>query len=820
MKKIEKKQWIHILLAFVILNGVAFGVYRFLDAYQLEPSGNDIWGHLYKSNYLYENIKDGNWYPLYSPDWYNGLQPYRYWAPLPYYILAFLQGLAKGDVIGSYYFFAYFTVIVGGGAFILWGISSKRMVLCTTLGVLWFFLPDNYRVYFCEGNIPRMVTTIWIPYLIYFVWRYIKSQSKVAMLGIMLVMSLLTFSHVMIAAMVGVGTFFYLVFYCGSTHKYKVGVQIILGMLLSFLLCGIWLVPALIGGLLGMDTTATGTVMESLTYDLQVMLNPMNRINGVTDTYYYGISIAILSIIGILLSKRREKAGYWTTIVILVLTTPILVPIITRLPLSQVLWTMRFSTIGYGFFFLSFVEWTNIKRWFCVFLMGLVILDSVPSLLIERYYTPMKGNIEEELDTMKEITTNRATNMDISSFGSYPSYKLCTDDGILYGYGWAWQGATTADNIVRLNTALLEGYYTYLFDRCVELGNDTVLIRKRYVNDAGKSFEELNAAANLVGYQLVLKSDEAYLYHMETPTNFGVKTEYEGIGIGKYASQLEYLYPNFTHGESIYLDEYTVEELSQYKTVFLSGFEYHKLENAEKLVQELSKKEVRVVIDMQNIPIDRVSNRKHFLDVYSQDISFNNSYPNLYMDNHSIVPVGFSSTYDTWNTVFIDGATTEIVTAEVGGKNITVAGRGLDENVIFLGFNLLSHSLETKDPNILSILSTCFKSEVEQLPTRTLIPINVTYTNKGMIIETKEANINTTIAYQDNFKSDHRIEKKNNLLYVSDTKTEIEFSYPYLKEGSLVSMTGGAFTILFFVVLDKWNRNVDIENASKNIENE
>lgn len=820
MNKIEKKQWIQILIAFVILNGVAFGVFRFLQAYQLEPSGNDIWGHLYKSNYLYENIKEGNWYPLYSPDWYNGLQPYRYWAPLPYYILAFLQGLAKGDVVGSYYLFAYFTVVVGGGAFILWGIKSKRMVLCTTIGILWFFLPDNYRVYFCEGNIPRMVTTIWIPYLIYFIWRYIKSQSKVAMVGIMLGMSLLTFSHVMIAAMMGVGTFFYLVFYCGSNRNYKVGVQIILGMLLSFFLCGIWLVPAFIGGLLGMDSTATGTVMESLTYDLQVMLNPMNRINGVTDTYYYGISIAILSVIGIILSKRKEKAGYFTTIVILLLTTPILVPIITRLPLSQVLWTMRFSTIGYGFFFLSFVEWSNIKRWFCVCLIGLVILDSVPSLLIERYYSPMKGEIEEELDTMKEITTNRATILDISSFGSYPSYKLCTDDGISYSYGWAWQGATTAENIVGLNTALLQGYYAYLFDRCVELGNDTVLVRKRYVSEAGKSFEELDEAANLVGYQLVLESNEAYLYHMETPTNFGVKTEYEGIGIGKYAAQLEYLYPNFTHGESVYLDEYTVEELSQYKTVFLSGFEYHKLENAEKLVQELSEREVQVVIDMQNIPTDRGSNRKHFLGVYSQDISFQNAYPNLYMDNHSIEPEEFSSTYSTWNTVFLDGVTKEIVTTEVDGKHITVAGSNADENVIFVGFNLLTHSLETKDGNILSILSSCLKSEAEQVPTRRLIPINVTYTNEGMRIETTEANINTTIAYQDNFKTDQEIEKRNNLLYVTDTKTEIEFSYPHLKMGSLVTMAGVAFTIVFMIVLDKWNRNVNRMNKSKNMENE
>ncbi len=33
-------------------------------------------------------------------------------------------------------------------------------------------------------------------------------------------------------------------------------------------------------------------------------------------------------------------------------------------------------------------------------------------------------------------------------------------------FGWAWQGATTADNIVWINTALTEEYYGYMFDRC------------------------------------------------------------------------------------------------------------------------------------------------------------------------------------------------------------------------------------------------------------------------------------------------------------------------------------------------------------------
>ena len=46
-------------------------------------SGNDAWGHFFKSDLMYRSILSGDYYPLHTNLWYNGLQPYRYWAPLP-----------------------------------------------------------------------------------------------------------------------------------------------------------------------------------------------------------------------------------------------------------------------------------------------------------------------------------------------------------------------------------------------------------------------------------------------------------------------------------------------------------------------------------------------------------------------------------------------------------------------------------------------------------------------------------------------------------------------------------------------------------------
>lgn len=61
----------------LLLAAGLMGVY--LYSINFEPSGGDIYGHLYKSQVMYESIKGGNWYPLFDFKWYNGIQLYRYW---------------------------------------------------------------------------------------------------------------------------------------------------------------------------------------------------------------------------------------------------------------------------------------------------------------------------------------------------------------------------------------------------------------------------------------------------------------------------------------------------------------------------------------------------------------------------------------------------------------------------------------------------------------------------------------------------------------------------------------------------------------------
>lgn len=796
-----KKQKLNFFFSCCLLFFVAAAFTLFLKKYHYFSSGNDTWGHLFKSDLLYQSIKEGNFYPLYTKLWYNGLQPYRYWAPLPYYFLAVLQFLAGGSVEGAYYLFAGASIFIGGLGWLLWGYRTNRMYFCTFVALLWFFLPENIRVYFCEGNVPRMTTAIVIPYLLYFIWLFIRVKKNYAMPFIMLCMGLIVLSHVMISAMMGIGTFLFLLYDVLSSRQYLRSFQVLAGMLLCYALAGIWLIPALSGGLMGMDSGATLSVMETMTSTLKNSLDAFNRIDGVIDTVYYGLSIAVVSVLGIILSPSGKKAGYITFLTIMVLTTPQAVVFLSKLPLSQLFWMQRFATIAYAFFIWSMIEWKSIRRYFLILLGVFILADCLPSFMISRYYTQTAGPLNDEIKMTKEITAQRTVLMDLSSYASYPSWEFCTGENkIPYTFGWAWQGAVTAPNIVMLNTALEKEAYAYLFDRCLELGNDTVLIKKGQIGENGKTKEDVLENASKSGYQLYKETNDTMIFCREgVPENFGVKTEYEGIAIGNHAGLITLDYPRIEEGNSVYLDEYTFEELSGYRVIYLSGFQYHKRSDAEELVKKLGDFGVKVVLDMSNIPVDSFNHRMYFLDVYAQYITLEKRFPTLYYKEQPIETLDFAKDYSTWNTLYIDGAEKILGTAEYAGQYLNFLGTSENGNIIFAGFNLFFHASESNDGNVFTILDDLLGMKRNSIPEREIIPIQIEESADGMVILTPVKGVNTTLAYQDIFISDQPLESRNNLLYLEEDRTEIRYKYPMFLKGMAVSILGLLVTLAFFV---------------------
>ncbi|PJI09515.1 MULTISPECIES: 6-pyruvoyl-tetrahydropterin synthase-related protein [Clostridium] len=784
-----------ISMFFLLLISVLLTLYlKNLGGY---PWGIDTYGHIFKADFLYKSIKSGNLYPLLTKYWYNGIQPFRYWAPLTYYILAAFQFASGGDAINAYFIFVIFVFLIGAMGWLMWGIGGKNVYTALILGIVWFFLPENLKVLFFEGNIPRVVITALLPYLFYFLWDFVEYGKKWSILLMSFFMVLITMTHLMIAAMLGVASFIFLFIYSILFKKFLRSMRVIAAMLLSYAICGIWLYPALKGGLASMDSGATSEVMKFFSAKFTLALNPFLRVINANKNglFYYGISIFVVAILGVFLSKKKSLPGFITSLIIFFGSTTAFLPIISKLPLNQLFWMIRFTPIAYALFVISILNWKSCKVWFKTVILIFIIADSALSFNFKLYPEGKSYSTAKELKIAKNITNQRISLLDDSTYQSYASYYICsTGKEVPYSYGWAWQGASTAQNIVLLNTALENGYYKYMFDRSLEMGCDTVLVRKSVLKYNKKNFNSINIGAKLSGYSLYSEDDDSYVFHRKTPKNFGVITKYYGLCLGKNSSDIPLQYPSFKLGDSCNIEDYSLKDLMKYKVIYLSGFSYNNRKAAEKMLTALSKSGVKVIVDMNKIPIDPIINRMTLLGVNAEPITFNNKMPNLFFKGQKYKPsVEFNEKYKKWSTVYLGKVPEVIGFSWINDRKIPFLGKGNgnNKNVYFIGFNLMFNGMENEDTKSIDIMNSVMGTELLNPPQRNIVPLDVKYYKNLIKIKSPKNNVNTTLAFLDAYKGDKGIYKDQNLLnVVKKGETNISITYPYLIQGAVLSILG------------------------------
>ena len=794
----NQKLWFTLSVLSVILVGFLMMVY--VKASGIYPLGLDIHGHLFKADFLYNEILKGNFYPLYTHYWYNGTQLFRYWAPLPYFFLAVFQFLCGGDIFASYLCFIWMSFSVGGIGWLLFGRKLGRPALGLFLAMIWFMLPDNLRVFFGEGNYLRMFITMLLPYTLYCLWQFVEYRRKKMIIPLILLMLVHIFSHLMISAMIGVACAIYLLFYTIANKRYIESIQALLAMLFSFAVAGVWVYPSLVGGLTSMASSGTSELMASLSAPLIVSLNPVARLgDGITELYY-GLIIMLIAVFGLLLSNRKSFPGFMTFVIIVLASTTALTPLIQLIPMSEFFWIRRFTPIVYAMFLISLLEWKKLKRPIFVAVCVLLAIDCLFSFNLMKYESRMNlratvNTIEQSMDenlfsAAKESTKQRVSLMDLSLKGPMPSYAFCsTGKRIDYVFGWAWQGAATASNIAYLNEAFERENYLYVFDRNLELGADTVIFDKGQIGSEQEQLKIQRAAAR-VGYTLTGESKQALMYSFPVNSKFGVISEYSGLAIGTTAELVPGILPTFHPGDKLNIDDYTVEELSQYKMLYLSGFFYKDKSVAEEIVREAAKSGVQIYIDMSRIPTDPLTNRMTFLQISAQPITFWDRYPALITDDITSDPTSFAEGYEQWNTVYL----TELVDSDgyawFEGTKLDFVGKGDTENITFIGFNLLFHAYTADDAEVKALFDTIMSLDEYALPEREVVPIEVSYSGNQITIVSPEDDVNTTIAYQDIFHSEQNIREMNNFLVVDKGTTIITMEYPYLIRGVIVTSIG------------------------------
>lgn len=790
------------------------------------PAGSDTMYHIYRGDYVYNSIKDGNWYPLYDYMWYNGVELMRYWAPLAAYFMAFCEMLAGGNMLIGYLIFVGIISVLGALSWLYIGIRMKRPVLGAFIGFIWFFMPNNLCALFVEGNLARSLSMIFLPLFIYEVSEYLKDRKVIRIPFVMISFIFIALCHLGYAGMVALAVLVYCIVHMIEGYSKRAAADIVISILLSFMLIGVWLVASLNGGITSLDNSEN---MANFFQKIVYTLNPVDRITTDYAHFYFGLAAAILAVGGMFFGYKKSRAGFVTAIITLICTATAMYPVLKILPESQYLWMLRFISIALCMILYSFLKWDTLKKPLIVFFCVLLVLDIVPSIPL---ITGGLGTISitkngvsintdndsvwDRLDMQQDntlisraqsITKQRIALLDDSSLGSMGAFLVSDwNNAIPAAYGAGREAANTSTNIVRINRALADGNYYYVFDRCRELGNDTVLVRLSSLEKYGVSVKDMDMAAGASGYSVAGENAAYRLYHMNTYDNWGTISKYEVIGIGSGTPLISQSFPAVEETDSDNLNDYSYEQLSQYKQVILDGFTYDDKTEAEELVLRLSEAGVKVVIYADGIPQEKKTQSQEFLGVTCSDIVFKNGYPDMDTKLGVLYPDLFPKGYATWQTVYVTGLDNTWGSVMDNGLKLDFYGTVKNDNIIVCGLNLAYYYGVSADKSVGRLLSDMMDITSAQLPERTNIELKVEHDVNGITITSDYDNVNTSLSYHDIFVSDEWLGKKNNLTYVRAGVTKITFKVPYLWQGLCVSVAGLILSVAWVVVLAGFNK--------------
>lgn len=761
---------------------------------------------------------------MYDRFLYNGVQPLRYWAPASVYLLAGLR-IFCSSILDAYLLFIGVLIVISMAGWLRFGWHYERIPLSVFMGVIWFFMPENLRVFFASGNLPRGLVAALLPWFMFAVVRFLEYAKKrkeepentalrkkqawaFGEIGIQT--ALLVLAHSGQGSIVLLCLLLFLLLYGILEKQWKAAGQVVAALLCGYALTGIWLYPSLKGGLVSMGNDSA-QVMKNSFQDAWLSIQPLLRLEN-PDALYFGLSLLVLAVMGVLLAFKEQRAGFLTGIIIFLGTTLSAYKILMKLPFSGILWMERFVSVALIFVLISFLQWKRLRRGITVVVCILLTVDIIPSLSFiwspkEEWAEDAQEEIEEDanrllLDKAKAVTDQRIAVLDLSAYTAFAPYYLAGEEPqVLCTFGAAWQSAHTTSNVVMLNTAISEGYYDYLFDRSLELGNDTVYVLESAMKNGRKDMELLKAAAGRQGYEFVTDNGIDAIFHRNTEGDFGTVSEYTGIAIGTSAQFISLRYPVFQETTDTNLNHYSYEELKGYEKIYLSGFTYDNKKEAENLVRKLAQAGCDIYVDMGAIPAEKTG-LSSFLGCETAAVMLKDYYPELKYQGEIYQTGKFSEENKQWNTVYLVNPENPDGKAAYNNQELCFSSTLEQGKVHLLAFNLPYYGISSGDAETGVFLDKYFGVESGRTPQRTLVPVEITHSSKGIIIETEQNHVNTGLAYLDSFDVDSKnAREENHLLVVDKGVTNICFTYPYFKEGMILTVAGAVVLLLYAICI-------------------
>jgi len=720
-------------LAFLIIAATTFVLYLGIafprDPDLVYPWSSDTWGHLIKAVYLRQEMAEGNWYPDMFPEWYSGQQMLRYFPPLTYYVLVGLNELT-GNIYVAGNYLLILTALIGGTSVLLFG-PRIGIGWATIGGILFVIFPDNLRVAFAEGNLPRIISTAFLPAAFYFLVNLMEYNGrKRDFLGVVLTVGIIVLSHAMMAGIFLLGFGMYAVFYWlvgrGPLRSAAVGAfSLTMGLFVS----AWWMFPSLTGGITELDNEAASEAIAQ--FPLSVVLNPGLRATD-QEIFYVGISVVIATILSWLVWSRLDpwvKSLIPVTIIMTLIGSTLIVEIWRALPAHQIFWPLRFMSFASLVLILTSlivasklmtISITPQYRWmrFAALAIPLVMLADFQSSTALIRTREVPEDVQVMSEKLRELDGWRVATADLSRLGSAPSMLFTTEGEREQIFGWAFQGSITAALLARINQSMDQGHLEYTVSRLERLGTDDVVLLPQPDIDAN-----LRPALENVGFEQVHTHQRLTLFHKDGSPR-AVEIPLNAIGIGTGSNNMAMLFPELIVGTSPNIQDYDIEFLDMFDVIVLSRFTWNNRGAAEDMAEELASRGKTVIVDLTSAPLDTLSREPKFIGVYGEPV-LQIGQARLKIDGVVSPLLPFTDEFGTWRSVTPQGADETLIPFEYIAAEGSALSRNTygDGNVYFVGLNLMFHAAITKDPLAIRILESLSGLTAKEIPADSSIPM-------------------------------------------------------------------------------------------------
>jgi uncharacterized membrane protein len=702
------------------------------------PWGSDALGHLAKSQFLAEQWRQGNWLPVNFPDWYAGFQFMRYWPPLTYFLLSGLSFFTDG-ILATGNLFVVIVTIAGSLSFLLFR-RFVGLVPAVAGAILFMTYPDHVRVAMAEGNLLRVLSVAVLPSVFYVILTLLLVKvSPWSFAFAAIGTSVLVLAHPMMGAIFSVcmGLTIVTVWLSWAPNaeadaphggNLRIPAQQAgagLGAIsVGLLLTSWWLLPSLFGGITGVDAEAQAQAFAR--FDALTILNPLLR-DGNKEIFYLGLATVGVTALAVFAWGRLDgltRGLFAAGIPILLLSSTLFNPIYETAPLHALMRPDRFMSFAGFILVLAAVSWAG-RLWrggrgAKLLAVGMVLalgVDALPSrgLVFAR---PGPEDLIAISETIAENPGWRVAAADLSKLGSQAPYFFDVVAEKEQTFGWAYQGAAMSARLSTVNFGMAEGYGAYAVHFLDEMGADYVV----RLDDAaiGESFDQSLFDR---GFTVIQETPRLQLYYREGGPR-GLVLRGRILGIGQGAQMLQLAFPHISNGASQRVDDYSLEFLQRFPTLFLSGFSWNHKGVAEELIADYVSGGGKVIVDFTAVPVDPFSQRPEFLGAYGEPVSL---YKALQVQQGTDVMrlKAFDEEYTPWIGFVPQKIDQPIATFDYLGQSAILVGTKEvgTGSVLFVGANLPFHAVITQDPVATGILEELLGIEANVFPATAHVPL-------------------------------------------------------------------------------------------------